>query len=84
MSQMSAAEHFEWSRQRAMEYVNVGDGGGAMSSLIQDLSLHPGTADILTSDLQMLFVGEVLVGGANGARRFIEGIPAPIAEESDR
>ena len=64
MSQMSAAEHFEWSRQRAMEYVNVGDGGGAMSSLIQDLSLHPGTADILTSDLQMLFVGEVLVGGA--------------------
>jgi len=78
MSQLSPAEHFEWSRQRAMEYVNLGDGGLAMSSLISDLGKHPGTAGILHPDLQGLFLGEVMLAGAEGARRFIEGIPAPV------
>lgn len=84
MSGMNAAEHFEWSRQRAMEYVNLGDGGQAMSSLISDLSTHKDTRNILTPPLQGLFIGEVMLAGAEGARRFIDGLPAPIGEGSDR
>jgi len=76
----SAAEHFAWARDRAMEYVEMGDGGAAMSSLVSDLKKHSGTAHILSSGLQTLFLGEVMLAGAHGARRFIEGIPAPAAE----
>lgn len=79
----TAAEHFAWARGRAMEYVEAGDGGNAMASLVSDLSKHPGTAGILTADLQGLFLGEVAIGGAVGARRFIEGIPAPAEREQD-
>jgi hypothetical protein len=80
---MNAAEHFEWARQRAMEYVDAGDGGSAMSSMIVDLANHPGTANILDG-LETLFMGEVMLGGAEGARRFINGIPAPyVAEDAE-
>jgi hypothetical protein len=76
---MTAAEHFDWAVGRAMEYVELGDGGAAMASLVSDLGKHEGTAGILTDGLQMLFMGEVIIGGAEGARRFIKGIPRPPA-----
>lgn len=75
---MTAAEHFDWAVGRAMEYVEMGDGGGAMASLLSDLGKHDGTAGILTADLNTLFLGEVIIGGASGARRFIEGLPRPV------
>lgn len=74
---MTGREHFDWAVGRAMEYVEAGDGANAMASLISDLGKHEATAGILTPDLQTLFMGEVLIGGVAGARRFIEGIPAP-------
>lgn len=74
---MNAAEHFEWSRQRAMEYVEMGDGGTAISSLVSDLAKHPGTEHIL-DELLPLAMGEVMLAGARGARRFIEGLPVPV------
>jgi hypothetical protein len=74
---MNAAEHFDWAIDRAMEYVEMGDGGNALASLISDLGKHEGTAGILTLDLEGLFLGEVIIGGAEGARRFIKGIPRP-------
>lgn len=74
---MTAAEHFAWARERALEYVHMGDGGAALASLISDLGKHPGTAHIMTADLQMLAMGEVMLAGPRGALRFIEGLPAP-------
>jgi hypothetical protein len=78
---MDALEHFNWARERALEYVELGDGGGAMASLVSDLNKHPGTARILTPDLQYLFAGEVVIGGAAGAKQFIEGIPVPAVDQ---
>jgi hypothetical protein len=75
---MNASEHFDWAVGRAMEYADAGDGGSAMASLISDLGKHEGTRGILTQDLQGLFFGEVMLGGASGARRFIEGLPRPV------
>jgi hypothetical protein len=75
---MNAAEHFAWARQRAMEYVEIGDGPTAMASLVSDLGKHEGTAGILTPNLLTLFLGEVMIGGAQGARRFIDGLPGPV------
>jgi hypothetical protein len=77
---VTAAEHFDWAVGRAMEYVELGDPGNAMSSLISDLGKHDGTAGILNPALQGLFLGEVLLAGARGAKRFIEGLPRPGGE----
>ena len=73
---MDAAEHFDWAVGRAMEYVELGDGVTAMASLVSDFRKHDGTAHIL-DNLMVLFIGEVTLGGATGARRFIEGLPRP-------
>lgn len=75
---MNAAEYFDWAVGRAMEYVELGDGASAHASLSSDLGKHEGTAGILTVDLQYLFIGEVAIGGARGAKRFIEGLPRPV------
>lgn len=75
---MNAAEHFDWAVGRAMEYVEADDPGNAMASLVSDLGKHEDTAGILTDELQYLFLGEVIIGGTQGARRFIEGLPRPV------
>lgn len=75
---MNAAEHFDWAVGRAMEYVEMDDAGNAMASLVSDLGQHEGTAGILNEGLLFLFTGEVMIGGAQGARRFIEGLPRPV------
>lgn len=74
---VTAAEHFAWAKERAMEYVEAGDGAMAMSSLISDLDKHEGTSNILNPAMLQLFTGEVLIDGAEGARRFIDGLAGP-------
>ncbi len=73
----TAAEHFAWAKQRAIEYVDMGDPPSAMSSLVSGLNKHPGTAGMLHSGFHLLSICEVLNGGAEGARRFIEGLAGP-------
>lgn len=76
----TAREHFLFARERALEYVKRGDGGTAISSLVSDLGNHEGTRGILHPDLLGLAMGEVIIAGAEGARRFIEGLPIPAEE----
>lgn len=76
---MTAAEHFDWAVGRAMEYVELDDPGNAITSLVSDFEKHEGTAKVLTPGLIMLFTGEAMIDGAKGARRFIEGLPRPVA-----
>lgn len=80
---MNAAEHFAWARTRALEYVDLNEPAQAMASLVSDLWKHEGTAGILTPDLQGLFLGEIMIGGAAGARSFIEGLAGPSAPAED-
>lgn len=85
---MNAREHFIWARDRAMEYVGMGDGPAAFTSLMSDLAKHDSTKDIM-ANLSDLGFGLLLLDiqrGGNGAeemRKFIEGIPEPAAVESD-
>lgn len=74
---MNAAEHFDWAITRALEYADAGDAGRAGSSLVVDLAQHDGTAQILTRELLRLLIGEIIIAGAAGARRFIEDLPRP-------
>lgn len=74
---MNAAEHFEWAKGRALEYLDIGDMPAAMASLISDLGKHKGTEQIMHPDLQGLLVGEYLLAGGEGVRRFITGLAGP-------
>lgn len=81
----TAREHFLFARERALEYVEAGDGAGAISSLISDLGNHEGTRAILAeSEMTMLAMGEVMIAGAEGARRFIQGLPVPSDAADDK
>lgn len=42
--QISRAEHLQWCKDRAMEYVNKGDYLNAIASMTSDLGKHPETA----------------------------------------
>lgn len=71
---MNRAEHMQWSRDRALEYADAGDAGAAMSSLMQDLALHPETAEsagIVPALMMPLLLAGHLEGGE--LRKFIEG-----------
>jgi hypothetical protein len=80
---VNAQEHFRWAVDRAMEYVEMGDGTNALNSLISDLRKHERTAHIM-ANLEQLATGLLMLDlrkGGNGAeemRRFIKGIPEPM------
>lgn len=38
------AEHLEWCKRRALEYIEVGDLQNAFASMVSDLGKHPETA----------------------------------------
>ena len=69
------AEHLKWAKDRALEYADQGDTASAMSSLMQDLSLHSETAAsaVIVPELMMplAMMGEFEKPGE--LRKFIEG-----------
>ena len=72
---MSGPEHLQWCKDRALEYADAGDTALAMSSLMQDLALHPDTASStgIVAELMMplAMMGEFERPGE--LRKFIEG-----------
>jgi hypothetical protein len=72
---MDRAEHLKWCKDRALEYADKGDAGGAMSSLIQDLGLHPETARSaeIVPALMMPLVVTGHMSQPGELRKFIEG-----------
>lgn len=79
----TVGDHFEWARSRAAEYLDQGDGGCAMASFISDLGKHRGTARLLTPEFLEQLTTALVVAGAAGVRRFIEGLPCPTSSEAE-
>lgn len=71
---MTRSEHIRWCKERAREYLNVGDPKQAVASLFSDLANHEETADLVTVlgplGMSALMFGDPLAE----ARRFVEGI----------
>lgn len=44
---MDRAEHLQWAKDRAMEYVAMGDYSNAVASMLSDLGKHEETAGSL-------------------------------------
>lgn len=61
----SRAEHIQWCKDRAMEYVYLGDFNQALASLFSDLGKHPETAGHLGIGL-----GAALMNGGHLSNEF--------------
>ena len=46
---MTRAEHLQWSKDRAIEYINMGDADQAWASMVSDLNIRK-LSDILLSN----------------------------------
>lgn len=66
------AEHLEWCRGRALEYLGRGDLLNAAASMGSDLSKHPETRQ--PAVILLLGVAYARDGDAASLRRWIEGI----------
>ena len=70
---MTRAEHLQWCKDRALEYINMNDVTQAFTSMASDLRKHPETANHAGIQLGM---GLMIIGKLNSQhemRKFIEG-----------
>lgn len=70
---MNRAEHLEWCKQRARDYLAERDIDNAIASMLSDLNKHPETALKEGGSLAPLGLLYCLNKDLEGARRFIEG-----------
>jgi hypothetical protein len=72
---MDRAEHLRWAKDRALEYADAGDTGGAIASLWSDLGKHPGTAPSqeIVASLMTPLAAMGKFDSPGELRKFIEG-----------
>lgn len=70
---MTRQEHLDWCKARAREYLDAGDVGQAVVSMLSDIRKHPETKDhsAIHLGVSMLFAGHL--DTVDKARHFIEG-----------
>ena len=70
---MNRAEHLEWCKRRAIEYIDINDTTQAWTSMVSDLRKHPETSNHSAIELgtSMLFGG--FLSSQDEMRRFILG-----------
>jgi hypothetical protein len=70
---ITRAEHLEWCKKRALEYVEAGEMINALASMGSDLNAHQETKDhpAMKLGLQMMMVG--LLSRPEQMRKFILG-----------
>lgn len=70
---MTRAEHLEWSKKRAMKYVDCGDSQQAMASMMSDLMKHDELRDHpgIALGVSLLMCGHLK--GNTQMRSWIEG-----------
>ncbi len=70
---MSRAEHLEWCKKRALEYVDNDDLQQAFASMGSDLNKHPETAGHIGIQLGMAQMMSGQLNTQDAMRKFIEG-----------
>ena len=70
---MTRAEHLEWCKQRARDYLARRDIANAVTSMLSDLSKHPETKKSSEGPLAVLGIMTIQQGNLEAAKRFIEG-----------
>lgn len=70
---MTRAEHLEWCKKRALEYIDSGDIGQAWVSMASDLGKHPETAGHSAVQLGMMMLIAGHLSSPQKMRDFILG-----------
>jgi hypothetical protein len=71
---ITRAEHLQWCKDRAMEYVNAGDYTNAITSMLSDLTKHPETEKSGTGICAQIGMMELMRGATKeSATRYIQG-----------
>ena len=70
---MTRQEHLAWCKQRALEYVDMGDAHGAWASMVSDLGKHDETAGHAGIGLGMMQLMGGMLSTPEQMRKFIEG-----------
>jgi hypothetical protein len=70
---MNRAEHMQWAKDRALEYVQQGQLTEAIASMISDLNKHPETQEHMGIGLMMQLAMSGMLRSQEEVRRFIEG-----------
>lgn len=68
------AEHVDWCKQRALEYVTAGQPHDALASLNSDLSKHPETAGHEALELGAMLMLQGHLNTREEVRQWIEGV----------
>lgn len=69
---MTRAEHIAWCKQRALEYLELGQLPQAVGSMASDMMKHEGTADSMQT-MAVIGMSAAMNGDADEVRRWIEG-----------
>jgi len=70
---MTRKEHLEWCKQRALEYVDMGDLNQAYASMMSDLGKHPETFGHPAMDIMMNLIMSGELSTPHEMREFING-----------
>lgn len=71
---MTRAEHLQWCKDRAMEYVRAGDYQQAVASMLSDLSKHDETAASSQGVYAQIGIMELMRGPTRASiEKYIQG-----------
>lgn len=70
---MTRAEHLQWCKDRAMEYVRTGDLQNALASMGSDLNKHPETANHAGIQIGLMQMMAGLLNTPTEMEKFIKG-----------
>lgn len=70
---MTRAEHLEWAKQRALEYVDREDLSQALNSMMSDLGKHDELRNHGAIELTVMMMAGGLLDNSERVRRHIEG-----------
>lgn len=70
---MTRAEHLEWCKKRAHEYLNRGDLTNAVTSMMSDMTKHEETKFAAEGALGQLGMLAIMSGNRDEVRRYIDG-----------
>jgi hypothetical protein len=73
METETRAQHLEWCKRRALEYVDAGDLDQAFASMGSDLGKHDDTCNHAGIQIGMLLLVQGHLDTPDKMRRFIEG-----------
>jgi len=70
---MNRAEHLQWCKDRAIEYIENGDIQEGITSMMSDMNKHPETRSDTLNSLSLMMLTSGQLHSMHKAREFING-----------